>query len=283
MMNANGKIMTVSKKSHPDLFWALCGAGNGSFGIVLEFTFKMHKIDKASTLKLTWDWDSTTVKSVFHAWVESLPQNISSQLQLKYQNKSLSLIVTGLKIGAEPFTEWKSAFCPLCPSVECSSGSYLESAYEWADRAPYPFFKSKSEILFEPLSDEPIDTAIAFFERLKCHKEGYYAFFELEAMGGAITQGDSAFFPRDAFAWWYQVMYWDQEQMGHHAITSLNHFKADIAPFVSPYCYANIVDYDIEDYMHAYYGDHKDRLIDIKQKYDPANLFNWRQSIPPCR
>ncbi|MGH2639062.1 MAG: FAD-binding oxidoreductase, partial [Rhabdochlamydiaceae bacterium] len=284
LLTAEGEIIEVTEKSHSDLFWALRGAGNGSYGIVLGLKFKMHYVPKVSTLNLSWKWESKTVHAVtraWQAWVKTLPQNITTQLDFKYLNKQLSLTVTGLKVGTKPFREWKKAFSHLHPTVQVKKLSYLKSAFVWADRAPYPFFKGKSEILFKPLSDEPIDTAISFFEELKKQNESYYAFFELEAMGGAFTKGKSAFFPRKAFAWWYQVMYWDKEEMAERAFSKLRQFKEDIAPYVSPYSYANILDYDIgKDYLQVYYGDHVDRLIQVKKRYDPDNLFHWHQSIP---
>src|SRR6185436_15242791 len=107
-------------------------------------------------------------------------------------NNTLSLEVTGLKVGKESFTEWKRAFYHLKPKVKIKKESYLKSAHEWADRSPYPFFKSKSEMLFKPLSHKPIDFAINFFEKLKHNNTKYYAFFELEAMGGAIKRSKNS-------------------------------------------------------------------------------------------
>lgn len=58
-------------------------------------------------------------------------------------------------------------------------------------------------------------------------------------------------------------------------------FYKGISSLTSPYSYANIVDYDLgKNYLHAYYGDHVDKLIQVKNKYDPANVFHWKQSIP---
>lgn len=284
MLTAKGEVIEVNHEHHSDLFWALRGAGNGSFGIVLGLTFKMHYVPHVSTLELTWKWSSETVQNVFdawQAWIQTLPNNITTQLQLKYMNQKLSIVVEALKVSKKAFTEWKQAFKHLNPKVKMTRGSYLDSAQVWADRAPYPFFKSKSEMIMTPLTQEPIQTAIAFFEELKNNHEKYYAFFELEALGGAITKGKSAYFPREAIAWWYHVMYWDNENLQEHALHKLRKFKAEIAPYVSKYSYANIVDYQIgKDYLDVYYGNHVDRLIEIKNKYDPKNLFHWRQSIP---
>lgn len=41
-----------------------------------------------------------------------------------------------------------------------------------------------------------------------------------------------------------------------------------------------MIDYELDDFMNSYYGDNKDMLVDIKKKYDPNNIFNWKQSIP---
>jgi FAD/FMN-containing dehydrogenase len=277
-------VIEVNTKNYPDLFWALRGAGNGSYGIVLGFTFKMHRIEQVSDFTLSWKWDRDTVPHIIRAWqswIQTLPHHITTQLHITYLNNKLSIDVTGLKVSDESFTEWKSAFEHLHPKVKIIKQSYLESAQEWADRAPFPFLKSKSTILMQPLSDEPIESTVKFFEDLKNDKKPYYALFEFEAFGGKIAKGHTAFFPRKALGWWYQVLYWNTPDLETEAKEKLRKFHSDIAPYVSKYAYANIVDYDLDDhYLDAYYGDHVDSLIHIKKKYDPENIFHWKQSIP---
>jgi len=56
MVLANGTAITVSIESHPDLFWALKGAGH-NFGIVTELKFRIHdRYDVQSAL--TWTYES---------------------------------------------------------------------------------------------------------------------------------------------------------------------------------------------------------------------------------
>ncbi len=91
----------------------------------------------------------------------------------------------------------------------------------------------------------------------------------------------TAFFPRNAFGWWYQAYYWPKQEQSPKVTALANEFYAQIPGNVSKYCYSNIVDYDLgETYLDKYYGNHVERLIKIKRRYDPANLFQWRQSIP---
>ncbi len=285
ILTADGRVIKASKTKHPDLFWALRGAGNGSYGIVLGFTFKIHHIPKVSYYQLSWKWNAQKVEKIFQAWqswIKTLPKSITTQLQLKYIHGELFVDVVGLKVSKESFFEWKKGFEHLHPTVSIKKLSFLKSAQFWADRSIYPFFKSKSEMLMKPLSKKPIQTAIAFFETLKKNKNKYYAFFELEALGGQIAKNkNTAYFPRKAIAWWYQVVYWKHENQEHLAVHKLQKFHAAIKPYVSKYAYANISDYSIgKDYLKVYYGNHVDQLIKIKEKYDPDNLFHWRQSIP---
>lgn len=74
---------------------------------------------------------------------------------------------------------------------------------------------------------------------------------------------------------------WETPEEENSALQTLTTFSQQISSYVSIQCYANIVDYDLEDdYLRAYFGTHVKKLIEIKRKYDPSDLFHWKQSIP---
>lgn len=293
LLTANSEIIEVNASNYPDLFWALLGGGNGSYGIVLGFTFQMYYIPEVTFYELIWEWNSKLIPSIFRAWqpwVEKLPDNITSVLGIRHPNEMCSLPhetpplvirIFGLKVGSEPFIEWECAFKDLKPLVRTFTGRYIDIAKYWASEPQLPFNKAKSRILMKPITRNVIKQITNFFESLEKHNPNYLVYFNFEAFGGAVPNNRTSFFPRDAFGWWFQAYYWDQQKQSDKILALSQRFYSKIPSEVSKYCYSNIVDYDLgRHYLKRYYGDHVDRLIRVKDRYDPTNLFHWKQSIP---
>ncbi len=283
-LTANNEIIEVDEDHHPDLFWALRGGGNGSYGIALGFTFKTIHIPSVSFFELKWEWDPKLMPKIFTAWqkwIAQLPDNINPSLELRYSNKKAFILLTGLKVGNEPFTEWEQPFKELNPAVNIHTGRYVDLASFWADSPTHPFAKVKSVMAFKPISDDVLQKAIDYFEQLRMNQASFLISLEFVALGGKLSQGKTAFFPRKTTQWWHQVANWDQQDQEAIALDSLRQFYHSVAPLISDYSYSNDEDYDLGDhYLKTYYGDNVERLIQIKNKYDPRNIFHWKQSIP---
>ena len=56
---------------------------------------------------------------------------------------------------------------------------------------------------------------------------------------------------------------------------------AAIAPYTPDESYQNFPNRAIDDWQQQYYAENFDRLVDVKTKYDPDNVFQNAQSIPP--
>lgn len=284
LLTADSDIIEVDKTHFSDLFWALRGAGNNSYGIALGFTFKTFDIPGASFFDLEWDWDPVLVLQIFnawHNWIAQLPDSINPVLSIGYSKGKLSISINGIKVGKDPFVEWVSAFKDLNPRVTINTGSYLDLAPLWEDSPTTPFLKIKSFMAFTPVSDPAIALAIDYLQGLQASQANFDVNFQFVALGGKYAQGNTSFFPREAVEWWHLRASWDQQEQESAALLSLRTFYNSVAPLVSNFCYTNDTDYDLgNSYLNAYYGDHVNSLIQIKRKYDPHNIFHWAQSIP---
>lgn len=285
VLMANGTIIEVTESSYPDLFWALRGAGANAFGIVLNFTFNMYYIPTVSFLQLSWAWEPHHVTKIVKAWQEwfaAQSPNITSELVFYYKNGQATLKINALKDNATPFTEWYNAFEKFKPTVNLYRGNYLGAADIFASNYIEPFSKVKSKFLFAPLSSDGIEVIIKFMNKLVKKAHPYICFVEFGgAKGGAVAHGDSAYYPRKAYGSIFDFIYWTHESQEKEALHLIRKFYKKFEPYTSPYSYANLVDYDLgPDYLHAYYGSHIKRLVKIKNKYDPKDIFTWHQGIP---
>ncbi len=283
-VNAKSEIIEVDKQHYPDLFFGLRGAGNGSYGIVLGITFTMHYIPRVTFLELAWDWDPAVIPSIIEAWqswITTLKDTISTEIHIRFVDGKAQFSIVGLKLGTKPFTEWEKTFKHFKPHVTIKNERYLKAARKLAGSYTEPFSKAKSKFLMEPLPAQGIAVIVDYIDQLIHKQEDFLVYFELGAARGKFTKGNTAYFPRHALMWFFQFIYWNFQHQSSKALNSINEFYENISPFCSRYSYANLVDYDLDKhYLRDYYGNKVKKLIRIKDKYDPKNIFHWKQSIP---
>jgi FAD/FMN-containing dehydrogenase len=65
-------------------------------------------------------------------------------------------------------------------------------------------------------------------------------------------------------------------------MTWVEAFRRAMLPYVCG-AYVNYIDSNIEDWPSAYYGTNFEKLMRVKAKYDPQNVFRFPQSIPPAQ
>ncbi|HEX4068925.1 MAG TPA: FAD-binding protein [Candidatus Babeliales bacterium] len=288
LLNAHGIIIDVTPDNYPDLFWALCGAGANAFGIVLGFTFNMYYIPTVSLVSLQWDWNPKLAKKIFNTWqqwITTLPENITTECIFSYRTGTSRVTINALKVGPVPLNEWHCAFEQFNPTITNNyRGNYTGAATKIASTPTPPFSKVKSKFLFEPLPKKGLQIVTDLFSKLQEKGENIRInYFFGSALNGAISQHNpnSSYFPRDAFAWFFQFAYWFHEDQSHETIALLRQLYRDLEPYTSPYSYSNLVDYELgNQYLHDYYGKNVKRLIKTKRKYDPTNIFRWKQGIP---
>ncbi|NUP78312.1 MAG: FAD-binding protein, partial [Nonomuraea sp.] len=84
VLTADGRHVTATPESHPDLFWALRGGGGG-FGVVTSLEFRLHPVDRvyAGFVYFSADSAGETLRA-YRDWAEDAPGTISTALVLKH-------------------------------------------------------------------------------------------------------------------------------------------------------------------------------------------------------
>ncbi|KAI1812322.1 hypothetical protein GGS20DRAFT_591750 [Poronia punctata] len=84
VVTAEGEVVTASKKSNPDLFWAIRGGGGGTYGIVVEWTLKTTEFPRSAMLLMNWNGTDTRypVAKRFLDWGPIAPKEFTSQVNV---------------------------------------------------------------------------------------------------------------------------------------------------------------------------------------------------------
>ncbi|QOX63245.1 FAD-binding oxidoreductase [Anoxybacterium hadale] len=282
MVTAEGTIICVNENHHSDLLWACRGGGGGSFGAVTSFRFRVHPIKTVVRFRMTWEFSS--LRDVVHfwqAWAPYTDPRLTSLLALPSQNQG-DLRASGVFVGPEQ--ELRQMIAPLREmlppkSVELHALSWLETARQLAGSPlRQEKFKGSSAYAYQPLSSAAIDQLILNLQ----HAPGQANVVSLAAYGGAISQvpvRSTAFVHRQPLFLIHYQSYWVKESDADKNINWIEDFRSSMLPYTWG-AYQNYADSLILDWPDAYFGENLNRLMEIKRKYDPDNLFCFEQSIP---
>ncbi len=283
MVTARGNRIRAGYDQHPDLFWACHGGGDGSFGVITSFTFRVHPIGKVVRYRFAWDFaDLKKVVGYWQLWAPSADPRLTSLLLLPAQNQG-DLRSNGIFVGPEE--ELRRILQPLQEgtmpkTVEIQSLTWLEAVHLFAGRpVKQELFKNSSAYAYEPLPDAALDVLIQNLQTAP----GTANLVSFDAYGGAIGRvpaDATAFVHREAhFVFQYQS-YWTQDTEAEENIRWIEQFRQSMLPYTRG-AYRCYCDSMIPDWPVAYFGENISRLMMVKQLYDPENLFQFDQSIPP--
>jgi FAD/FMN-containing dehydrogenase len=301
---ADGSAVVANAHAHPDLYWALRGGGGGSFGIVTRLVFRTHPVGQVATYVIEWPWpDAAKVVQAWQKLAPHAPDGLFSVLNLNSAVAGRARITSaGQFFGSAD--RLRALVKPLANAgtptrFTVSSRSYLEAQEMWAGcsgtiadchlppqgQLGRSTFKGKSSFANKPLSLKGINAMIRQIEARITTGSGS-GIILLDSYGGAINRvkkDATAFVHRDALFSMQYLAYWDPSAASEPNLRWLRSFYAAMRPYVSPFAYQNYIDADLGNWERAYYGTNFDRLIAVKHRYDPQNVFRSSQSIPVKR
>jgi hypothetical protein len=293
MINWRGKKIKSCSKSNPDLLWALKGSGHGSYGAITKLKFKIYKDIFCKITTVTWTWDTDVVFRIikfYQTWIIDKPDNITTDLNMTYGQSGSSFFIKFFKFykskkHVDDFHEISNFIsCPSNPTVSHLEGFYtqlLDTLVGTNTGNSYPFAKIKSSMVFDLISDDGIWLMINSINNLISINQQFQYQINFTELGGVVNDNNtSSYFPKSARFVITILNSWNNTYLNILGKSIPDNLYNLLIVYTSKYCLANMIDYDLSDYLTSYYGDNQDKLIVIKNKYDPNNIFKWTQSIP---
>jgi len=291
---ASGEVVQTSATQNPDLFWGIRGGG-GNFGIVTSFEFQLHQIgpEVLSGLIVHPLAAAKDVLRFYREFLPTTPDEFACWFVMRkapplpflapewHGKEILALavcysgpIAEGEKIAAplrkfgkpvadviapNPFTAWQAILDPLLtPGLR----NYWKSHY------------------FKEVSDGLIDVLIEYAGKIP-DPNTEIAFAQL---GGAISRvpaDATAYAARDAQFTINVHGRWQDAAKDAECIGWARDLFRAAGPFASSGAYVNFLTQEEGDRVSAAYGRNYDRLVKLKNTYDPRNLFRLNQNIRP--
>lgn len=297
MVTADGELLRVSDREYPDLFWALRGGAGGNFGINTSFTFRTFLVpNQVISFSLTWEGERACSKAflAFQEVLRDAPNTMGAITRFQAQVGTSGAVLPHLTILGQ-IVETKDAteklFGPVVAAAipettEFKVMSFWDAKGSLAElpNAPRPFAE-RSRFHPKSLPEAGVATIVAALAKAPI-SSGHDVSSSLFAWGGAVNDVPAtatAFVHRNDV--WLQAFdyTWELDSPKpetNRLIEWQNKFYDDMGEFASDRAFQNFPDPQLENPLQSYYGENLARLIKVKQKYDPDNVFHYAQSIP---
>ncbi|WP_324652766.1 FAD-binding oxidoreductase [Georgenia sp. H159] len=293
LVTADGR--TVRASDDPELLWGLRGGG-GNFGVVTSFSFRSHRVgpDVYGTNLIYHRPAWRAALRAWESWTRDLPDDMQSIVTVLTPPADWDLgpdpvlIIGAVWVGAEPddgerhLAALRAGAPPDAEEVGQVPWAEWQSAMdELFPRGSRAYWKNTS---FDRLDAEVIDV----LERRGAEQTWHGTAFDIHHMGGAYARvpEDATPFPaRDARFWLNVYGFWSDPADDDARTAYVRGAAADMAPFATGGQYVNFMGRDPADPVvaaEAVYGPATlARLVALKRRYDPDNVFRRNHNIPP--
>jgi FAD/FMN-containing dehydrogenase len=295
MITAEGQHVRASERENVDLFWGLRGGG-GNFGVVTNIEYNLFEVGPEIVAgAIAWRADDAPrVLEMFRELADNAPPEMTCVavmrpappapwLPKEVHGKLIVLLVicyTGpVSKGEKLVAPIKSFGSPVGDILQrrtyVSQQSLLDATQPEGRR-----YYWKSEYLPKP-TPEIITHMIENARRL-VSPHSMIALFQLDGSLNRLSGDHSAVGNRDAKFVLNIAAAWDAAGDDDANIDWARASWRDMRKFSTGGVYMNfLTEEEGNDRLRSAYGQNYSRLVDIKKKWDPTNLFRVNKNIAP--
>lgn len=293
VVTADGKLRIASAKENEDLYWAIRG-GSGNFGVVTSFEFKLHPVKDIYGGPMFFELKyADDILRFYREYIADAPEQMGGfpAFQIapplpfipeKRHGDTFALLVA---CWAGPVSEGERALKPfhdVAPVVA-----------EMVGPMPYPALNSAFDALYPPglqhywkanfvkdLTDDAIKAHVEHGTKVPAMTSTMHI-YPINGACHKVAPDQTAFAYRDAnFATVIAGMWPDPSQNAANIKWVRDYYSAT-APLSESGGYINFMSDDDQSRIKDNYKGNYKRLVDVKRKYDPDNIFHVNQNIKP--
>ena len=292
IVTADGEILTVDADNHPDLFWGIRGGG-GNFGVVTKFHFRLNELPAFYGGMLVLPATAETVAGYIAA-AEAAPEELSTianvmnapPMPFLPEEAVGSIVILGMigyagdaEAGERAVAPFRALAEPLADFVAAGPYSVLFPEMEGGDADYHP----TAAALNMHINRVDRDVAATIVDTLE-NSDASMRVAQLRVLGGVMAR-----VPSDATAYAHRsskiMVNLAAFYEGEADRAAKEKWVADFAAAIDQgdrAVYSNFLgDEGAARVRDAYPGSTWDRLVEIKRRYDPTNLFRLNQNVTP--
>lgn len=283
LVTADGRFLTVSAEEHADLFWGLRGAGP-NFGVATALEYRLHSVGPVLAGRVIYPFaQAKEVFRVYREVTQAAPDELTAHFGLRKAPDgtpvaAILLCYSGpLESGEKVVRPLRQIGSPLADFV--GPMTYREVQILMDPLYPSGVCQYWKSSFLAGLDDDVIDTVLAHFATVSSPLTAVV----IEQLGGAAARmrsDETAFGHREAA---YDILItslWTDPTESERHIQWTRDFWQAMQPFSSGGTYVNYLDagrpsdtaYDAATYQ---------RLVTLKNQYDPTNFFRMNVNIEP--
>ena len=291
IVTADGETLLVDATNHPDLFWAIRGGG-GNFGVVTRFHYRLNELPAFYGGMLVLPATPETVAGYIAA-AEAAPEELSTIANVmtappmpflpeEWHGRVVILGMIGFAGDAEA---GERAVAPFRALAEPLADMVAASPYANMFPPEDPDYHPTAVAVNMHIDHVDRDVAATIVDHLERSDASLRA-AQLRVLGGAMAR-----VPADATAYAHRssrimvnlAAFYDGEADRPAKEAWLRDFAAAIDQGDSAVYVNFLADEGPERVRAAYPGATWDRLLEVKRRYDPVNLFRVNQNIAPVK
>ena len=283
LVTASGERVSASADENSDLLWGLRGGG-GNFGVVTSFEFALHPLGSVVSGLIDFAYSRDFLK-FYDEFTGGAPDELAFDLVVHRSPDadpvaSVFACFCGPDEAAAPvFDRLRSRFAPLRDGL--ATRSYVESQRMLDATSPWGLRNYWKTNAMGPLTP----AAIEAFDEVFMSAKSPASQVQLEHLHGALHRtppgANAASFAGAKYNLLVNAKWTDAGRDEENIRWARDGF-AVLQPHLGSGAYANyLVNEPRERVRQAYGAETYDRLVDLKDRYDPANVFRLNQNIEP--